>query len=421
MLTDACAHAHPGPALSRRRLLQGLGLVGVAAAAPTLSSRAAYAAGGSWDGPVLLVLSLRGGFDGLSAVAPVGDPDYVRARPTIAVPAASALPTGDRMFGLHPALAPLLPLWQAGTMAAVHAVGTPDGSRSHFTAMDELERAAPGTSIRTGWLDRVLGIAGTGSAFEAVQLGSGTPARLLAGPVPALAARSLAGFNLLGADRVGTRMADTLRALHTDSPLPCAAPALLALRALDETARVVAADPGPQGGATYPTGSPLGAALADAAVLLRADVGLQTLTVDVGAWDLHADLGARGTGPMAAQLADLAGSLAAFARDLGPLFDRVTVVTISEFGRRVAENGSGGADHGHGNAVLLLGGGLRGGRVHGQWPGLRPDALDQGDLAGTTDYRDVLAEYLVNRFGLSTTALADVFPGLTPAPPGAFT
>jgi hypothetical protein len=196
-------------------------------------------------------------------------------------------------------------------------------------------------------------------------------------------------------------------------------PALLTLQALDTTAATVKADPGVRNGAVYPAKSVLGAALADAAVLLRANLGVQTITLDVGNWDMHSGLGITGNGWMATQLADLAGSLAAFATDLGPLLDRVTVLTISEFGRRVTENGSGGVDHGHGNAVMLLGGGLLPG-VHGTWPGLADANLDQGDLAGTTDYRNVLAEYLVRRMGVSTSSLPSIFPGLAVAPVGAF-
>ncbi len=407
--------------LSRRRFLQGMGLAaGAIAAGPVVSARAAYAGTGAWHGNVLVVLSLHGGFDGLSAICPVGDPDYALARPSIAVPASLALPTGDRMFGLHPAMRPLLPMWQAGTMAAVHAVGTPDLSRSHFTATEELERAAPGTSVRTGWLDRVLGANGTGTVFEAVQLGSGTPGPLLAGPAPALATRSLGDFSLASRDWVGPRMTDTLRALHSGVDLPAVAPALLTLAALDSTEALTKADPGVGNSAVYPAASELADALKDAAVLIRADVGLQALTLDVGDWDLHTGLGKDGGGAMADRLADVAACLAAFATDLGSLFDRVTVVTVSEFGRRVAENGSGGVDHGHGNAVLLLGGGLHGGQVHGAWPGLAEAALDDGDLAGTTDYRNVLAEALVRRSGLPAAALADVFPGLIVAPVGAF-
>jgi len=410
---------------SRRRFLQGLGLTslgvaGLGLGVPMLSARAAYASTPTWDGPILLILSLRGGFDGLSAIAPIGDPDYAIKRPSIAVPALTALATGDRMFGLHPALAPLKPLWDSGLMAAVHAVGTPDGSRSHFTATAELERAAPGSSLRTGWLDRVLGAAGTGSVFQAVQLGSGTPGGSLSGPEPALAAERLKDFTLAGADWVGSRMATTLKAVHTGTSLTAATPALLTLAALDTTASIVAQDVTPANGTVYPANNGLASALADAARLIRANVGLQALTLDMGDWDMHSGLGAAGTGWMADNLGDLATALAAFAKDLGPLMSRVTVVTISEFGRRVAENGSGGVDHGHGNVAMLLGGGLNGSQVHGVWPTLADAALDQGDLAGTTDYRNVLAECLVKRLGLSPTLLPTVFPGLSVAYPGAF-
>src|SRR6476661_4952971 len=158
--------ATTAPSVSRRTLLKGLSVGATALAMGPISAQAAFAADANYDGDTLVVLSLRGGFDGLSAVAPVGDPDLTRLRPKIAVPASSALATGDRRFGLHPSLAPLMPLWNAGVLGAVHAVGTPDRSRSHFQATEELERAAPGSSLRTGWLNRVLGANGTGTTFQ---------------------------------------------------------------------------------------------------------------------------------------------------------------------------------------------------------------------------------------------------------------
>jgi uncharacterized protein (DUF1501 family) len=406
--------------VSRRCFLQGLGVVaGATMAGPLLSVRASYAAAPSYDGAVLVVLSLHGGFDGLSAIAPVGDPDYAAARPTIAVPVSRALATGDRRFGLHPALAPLKSLWDAGTMAAVHAVGTPDLSRSHFQATEELERAAPGTSLRTGWLDRVLGATGSGSPFQAVQLGDTASSPLLAGPEPVLAASSLKDFALDGSSWLGPRFANTLSLLHQNVSSPAVAPAQITLAALDATAALVKNDKTPLNGAVYPTGT-LGDAMADVARLVRGATGLRAVSVDFGDWDMHSGLGTAGDGLMATHLGELAQALAAFAKDLGSLFDKVTVVTLSEFGRRVRENGSGGVDHGHGNALLVLGGGLRGGKVHGNWPGLAPAALDDGDLAGTTDYRDVLVELLVKRQHLSASAAAAVFPGLTPTPVGVF-
>ncbi len=406
--------------VSRRCFLQGLGVVaGATVAAPLLSVRASYAATPAYDGAVLVVLSLRGGFDGLSAVAPVGDPDYALARPTIAIPVSRALATGDRRFGLHPALAPLKPLWDAGTMAAVHAVDTPDLSRSHFEATATLERAAPGTSIRTGWLDRVMGAAGAGSPFQAVQLGDTAATGLLAGPEPVLAAQSLKGFALEGTSWLGTRFTDTLKALHEGVSSPAIAPAQLTLGALDTAATLVANDKQPRNGAVYPTGE-LGEAMADVARLVRGGAGLRAVSIDFGSWDMHTGLGAAGDGEMADHLGELAGALAAFAQDLGALFANVTVVTMSEFGRRLEENGSGGVDHGHGNAMLVLGGGLNGGQVHGTWPGLSAAALDDGDLAGTTDYRNLLAELLVKRQGMSSAAASAIFPGFTPSAVGVF-
>jgi uncharacterized protein (DUF1501 family) len=403
--------------LSRRGFLTGLGLTGAAVAAgPVYASAVFAAAPATYTGDTLVVLSLRGGLDGLSVVAPVGDPDYARLRPGIAVPVSTGLPTGDRRFALHPALAPLMPLWDAGAFGAVHAVGTPDASRSHFQAQEELERAAPGSSIRTGWLDRVMGQRPlSGSPFQTVQMGSGSPKPLLAGPAPELAARSLKDFTLAGS-WAGPRFAAATAALHRGSTLPWARPALGTLGALDRTAAAVKADRGPAHGAVYPKGE-LGNALRDVALLIKAKVGLQAITLDMGNWDMHSGLGKAGTGWMANQLGSVAKALAAFATDIGPAaLARTSLVTMSEFGRRAKENGSGGVDHGHGNVVLFLGGGLKGGVVHGQWPGLTDAALDRGDLAGTTDYRDVLAELLRERCG--QRSLSGVFPGFTPRPLG---
>lgn len=402
----------PEAGLSRRRFLQGLGLTaGAIVAAPLVSVQTAYADG--YTGDVLVVVSLRGGMDGLSLVAPVGDPDYARLRPSIAIPASTGLPTGDRMFALHPALAPLQPLWDAGTFGAVHAVGSPDGSRSHFSATEELERAAPGTTLRTGWLDRVLGVRGSSAVFSAARLGNGIPGPLLAGPAPAFAARSLKDFTLSQSDWVGPRMVTALAALHEGVDTPQVAPARLTLDAVRTAATLVKNDPAPHGGATYPD-TDLGRALQDVARLVRAGQGLQAACVDLGDWDMHENLGKAGTGWMADQAKRVAEALTAFAADLGPDLSRVNVVTLSEFGRRAKENGSGGVDHGFGNVMLLLGGGIVGGKVHGRWPGLTDAALDHGDLTGTTDFRSVVAELLVRRGGLSSGSVGEVFPGFQP-------
>jgi uncharacterized protein (DUF1501 family) len=353
-------------------------------------------------------------------VPPVGDPDYARARPSIAVPARTAIPTADPRFGLHPALAPLRPLWNARRLAFVHAVGGLDSTRSHFAATATLERAAPGTNVHSGWLDRVLQVNGRHSTFEGVALGTGGRPGLLVGESDVVTMRSLASFVLAAPEPLRPRMIQTLRALHSDSARPHAASAAATLDALGTVSGLNADTTGPRNGATYPAGSRLGAALADAAKLIRADVGLAALALEVGGWDMHIALGNAGEGQFATLIGEVAAALAAFAADLGNAFDRVTVVTMSEFGRRVSQNGSGGVDHGHGNAVLLAGGGLAGGRVHGRWPGLAKADLDQGDLAVTTDYRDVISEFLTRRAGLGTHAVSQVFPGFTPRPVGAF-
>ena len=402
-------------AMSRRNLLRRTAVAGGAAAltglvGEGLSTRLAFAAG-AYPGDTLVVLSLRGGFDGLSAIAPIGDPDYYKARPTIALPKSTAI-GGNSMFGLHPALAPLLPLWKGGKLAAVHAVGQPNPSRSHFAAMEEMERAAAGTSIRTGWLDRMLGGTGATGPLAGVSLGDPMPSRLLAGPTTDVSMLTVDGFTLAG-EAAKRPMAAALRQMYASAPPLLAAPALAADASLTATASVRATAYTPANGAAYPK-TELGAALRDVARLIKANVGLTAAAVDSGDWDMHEGLGTATKGQrMNDNLAEVSEALAAFATDLGPDgLNRVTLVTVSEFGRRVAENASRGVDHGNGNAMLVLGGGVRGGTVYANWPTLAPSALTDGDLAVTTDYRAVIGEILQQRCGFGS--LTDVFPGVTP-------
>jgi uncharacterized protein (DUF1501 family) len=347
-------------------------------------------------GDTLVLLSLRGGFDGLSAIVPAGDAGYYSARPGIAVPK-SQLIGGDAYFGLNPALAPLLPFWKAGTFGAVQAVGQPAPNRSHFSAMEELERAAPGTTIRTGWLDRMMGGLGADSPFDAVSLGSAMPARVLAGPAPNLGLSAIDSFVLSGEEKTRP-MAATMAALYGGAPAALAQTTAMTTAALATTQELKTAGYTPANGAVYPD--------------TKAGVGLMSATVDSGDWDMHENLGPAAPGKkMYDHLADLAAALAAFATDLGPAgLGKVTLVTISEFGRRVGQNGSGGLDHGYGNAMMLLGGGVKGGKVHGRWPGLAAAQLVDGDLAVTTDYRAVIGEILQARCGVSD--VAGVFPGI---------
>ena len=314
--------------------------------------------------------------------------------------------------GLHPAMAPLLPLWRSGTLGAVHGVGQANPTRSHFAAMEDMERAAPGSSTRTGWLDRTIGTRADGGTFGSVSLGSGAAPSSMIGPRPELSMKSLEGFALTGMYDAAQRARCTtaLTRLHAEGPPTVAAAGRTAL-----AAAATIAGTAPSTAAGYPAGD-LGTSLRDLARLIRAGVGVQVAAVDHGDWDMHNDLGRAGGGWMKDKLTELSTALAAFAADLGPKLGDVTVITLSEFGRRVGENGSGGLDHGHGNLVLLMGGGVVGGRVHGPWPGLSSGALDDGALAGTTDYRSVIGEVLQKRCGAGS--LADVFPGFSGGPLG---
>jgi uncharacterized protein (DUF1501 family) len=394
--------------ISRRRLLGTCAAVGAGVAASAVSTQLSYAAGPGYTGDTFVLLSLRGGFDGLSAIVPIGDTDYYRARPTIGVPKSQVI-AGDGTFGLHPALSPLLGLWTSGHLAAVHAVGQPDPTRSHFAAMEAMENAAPGTAIRSGWLDRMLGGSGAHGPLAGVALGHAMPARVLGSGV---SMESIDSFELAGAAK--RPIAAALRAMYADAPAQLAAPAQAADRALAATVQLPAAARG-----NYPA-TDLGAALRDVARLIKARAGLVTAAVDCGDWDMHDSLGAAVKGQrMFDNLTDLSLALAAFAADLGDAMKNVMLVTVSEFGRRVGENASHGTDHGHGNAMLLLGGGVRGGRVYTKWPTLAPGALVDGDLAATSDYRSVIGEILQKRCGVGS--LSGVFPSVTPSSFGLMT
>ncbi len=387
---------------TRRRVIAGTGAIGVAALGTQLVTTRVAFADPATTKRTLVVVFLPGGQDGLSIVVPAGDPNLLKARPTIAVPAAALLPA-DRGFGLHPQLAPLVPLWTAGQMAAVVAVASPDLSRSHFQAQDCMERGAAALTVSAGWCDRVLAAMGPGTTFRAVAEGTEMP-RSFVGPQDKIVINGIGNFRLTGSDT--TRTMQALDALYTGLDHPLAAQAKVTLQAL--TAAQQIASNSAQTTVTYPGGSFAGS-LRDIARLIKAQVGLRVAEVKLGGWDMHSQLGRVDAGDMRTHLAELAGALAAFSTDLGPALDDVTLVTMTEFGRRLQENGNAGTDHGHGSVMLLLGGGLNGGRVHGAWPGLEPSALNQGDVAGANDYRNVLSEVLATRFNVANSA--DIFPG----------
>ena len=396
---------------TRRRLLAGAGFVGVAALGAQLTTTRVSFADPATTTRTLVVVFLRGGLDGLSVVVPAGDANLVKARRNIVVPASALLPADSR-FGLHPALAPIHKYWKAGQMAAVHAVASPDVSRSHFQAQDCLERGAAAVSVGSGWLDRVLGSLGPGTTFRAIAQGASLP-RSLVGTTEKLVLRSIGEFRLenTGSNSIRDRSLEALKALYTGLEQQSGAAALAAQAqntlASIATARKIADSPyNPT--MPYPGGG-FASQLRDVARLIKAKVGLRVVAMDVGGWDMHTGLGRVDGGEMRNHLDEVGKALDAFATDLGPALDGVTLVTMSEFGRRVAENGNAGTDHGHGGVMLLMGGGLNGGKVHGAWPGLAESALDHGDLAGANDYRDVLGELLSARLGVSDPA--KIFPG----------
>jgi uncharacterized protein (DUF1501 family) len=390
---------------TRRRFLAGAGMAGVASLGTQLvTTRASFAAEGG--GGTLVVVFLRGGMDGLSVVVPADDPHMLQARPDIAVRAGSLLPL-DRGFGLHPALAPLHELWNRGQFTAVPAVSTPEVSRSHFQAQDLLERGGSTTGANEGWLDRVLDRMGPGTTFRSLSRGSTIP-RALAGDQPTLSLRTVESFKVAGWEGVHDQTIQALSALYTGLDHPIASAVTNTLTAL-ETAEVLNAT-SYEPGATYPEGD-FGTSLTEIARLVKSDVGLRVAAIDVGGWDMHTRIGTLDGGEMQNVLTPFGEALGAFATDLGDRFDDVTVVAMTEFGRRVAQNANNGTDHGHGAAVLLLGGHLAGGTVHGNWQGLAPEVLDQGDVPGSNDYRNVLGDVVSGRLGLTSADLAAVFPG----------
>ena len=399
-------------ALSRRGLFRGAALTGATTVFGTAVVTAAAAAPSEAEA-VLVVLSLRGAADGLSLVVPHADPVYYQARPQIAVPAERLL-ARDGTFGLHPELAPLLPLWDAGRLAAVHGTGLPAPNRSHFAAMEEVEDADPGSATRRGWLNRLIGSDGSESPLQGFNLGGGVLPTSLYGDDPVLSATDVASVGIAGDDEWDPK--DLRRkSLHTLWD-PTTGPLGRAMRsmfnAVDGFAPVKETV---DNRSRYPQGD-LGAAMASAARVVRGNVGVTVVTVDHGDWDMHSDLGTLEWGGMRSNAAELATAIGAFFTDLGDQADKVTLVALSEFGRRVAQNANYGLDHGYGNVMLLAGAGVKGGRYYGTLAPLTGDV--DSDVPVTTDYRSVLAEVVTARFAASS---ATVFPGFQPETVGVMT
>lgn len=400
-------------AVSRRGLFSGAvalaGATTIVGSAAVTTSAAALAPAPS----VLVVVSLRGAADGLSLVVPHGDPVYYDARPSIAVPSDRLL-AKDGMFGLHPELEPLVGLWESKRLAAVHATGMAAPNRSHFSAMEEVEDADPGSTVRSGWLNRLIGTDASTSPLQGFNAAGGVVPTSLYGTQPVMSAGSVDSVEIPGDDKWDVNKGRR-SSLHTmwdreQGPLGTAMRSMFG--ALDDFAPVKeAAD----NQSAYPD-TDLGRALAVTARVIRGNVGVEVITVDQGDWDMHSGMGTADGGWMNRNARDLATSLAAFFGDLGDQASKVTLLTISEFGRRTVENASQGLDHGYGNVMFLAGAGVKGGSYYGQWQGLSND-LDS-DLMVTTDYRSVLSEVVSARFGAST---ATVFPGFQPESVGVMT
>ncbi|HEV8309703.1 MAG TPA: DUF1501 domain-containing protein, partial [Methylomirabilota bacterium] len=396
--------------LTRRAFVKqgGIALVSMGLA-PRFLIRTARAAPGGTRPRVLVAIFQRGAADALNIVVPHGDPAYARLRPRIGIPppargAEERALDLDGAFGLHPSLAPLVPLWARRELACVHAVGSPDATRSHFDAQDFMEAGTPGVkSTPDGWLNRCLQHASPreeASVFRGVALSPLLP-RALQGPATALALPSIDGFELRGSPGDVQR---GFESLYRDAVRDflggtgqSAFEAVKRLRAARPTSRP------PEHGAVYPRGR-FADTLRQTAQLIKADLGLEVAFVEVGGWDHHvAEGGVRG--PLANLLGEFGLALAAFWQDLGERRGDVVVLTMTEFGRTARENGNGGTDHGHATVMFVLGGPVRGGRVYGRWPGLRPEQLHEGrDLALTTDFRDLFGEVAVRHLGLPWTA-----------------
>jgi len=400
---------------NRRTFLKaGMG-VGVATLGHQLvTSRVSYSASAAPSTGTLVVIFLRGGMDGLSLLTPVEDPYLLDKRPDIAARSSATDPliAMGRNFGLHPSMKPLQGLISQNKVAVVPAVSTPDLTRSHFQAQDCLERGSS-TSLTTGWLDRVLEVAGAGTTFRSVSVG-GTLPRSLMGASQSLAMYNLDSLRIDVEDDEVAATRDALESLYTGLDHPIGAQAGLALGALDTAKAIRDARPA-HPAVTYPQDSNFADALSSLAELIKAQVGVRVACIDVGGWDTHTGMGTVDDGDMKRQLDELATSLKAFTDDLGSNLDSTTIVTMSEFGRRVEQNASGGTDHGHGGAVLVIGGGVKGG-VQGRWDGLSDANLanDEGDVPGWNDYRDILTEVVTKRLGISQGAMSTVFPAWTP-------
>jgi uncharacterized protein (DUF1501 family) len=405
-------------AITRRVFLKSgaLAIVGTSAI-PSFLTRAVYAGETNSAGAGkkrLIVLFQRGAADGLNIVVPYGESSYYSVRPSIAIPR----PGGnngvidlDGFFGLHPSMTAFKPLWDAGHLAIVHAAGSPDNTRSHFDAQDYMESGTPGVkSTEDGWLNRaVAGLSESDpSPFRAVAMGGALP-RTLAGSAPAVAMGNIREFAVGGRGPAASMASNSFEAMYEQSV------DTVLHGTGDETFEAVkmlrSADPDkytPAPGANYPRGR-FGDSLRQVAQLIKANLGVEVAFADIGGWDHHVNEGSV-QGQIANITREFSQAIAALWTDLGDMAGDTVIVSMSEFGRTVRENGNRGTDHGHANVMFVLGGPVKGGRVYGRWPGLQQEHLYEGrDLAVTTDFRQVLGEAVYRHVG--NKDLEKVFPG----------
>jgi uncharacterized protein (DUF1501 family) len=407
--------------VTRRGFMRGgaLALVGTSVI-PAFLTRAVYGevAAAKANKKKLVVIFQRGACDGLNVVVPYTEANYYAMRPTIAIQPKDVLDLDGR-FGLHPAMAAFKPLYEQGHLAIVHAAGSPDPSRSHFDAQDFMESGTPGVKSTTdGWLNRALQVdvePGKPSAFRAVALGTDVP-RTLQGRVPAVAVANLADFSVAGKGPTTSPISNAFQAMYDES-----SDAVLhgtGAETFEAVRMLKAANPAnyqPAAGVVYP-GTPFGNSLKQVAQLLKANLGVEAAFSDIGGWDTHQNQGGA-NGQLANRLKEFSEAIAAFWLDMGDERENVTLVTMSEFGRTARQNGTGGTDHGHANVMFVLGGGVKGGKVYGEWPGVAEGQLNEGrDLVVTTDFRNVLGEAAYKALG--ARKLDVIFPGAQVEPAG---
>jgi uncharacterized protein (DUF1501 family) len=413
----ACAEYNQ---LSRRDFVARSTAAALALATPAWLPRVSYAQSDS-SRDVIVCVFLRGGMDGLSVVCPYGENAYYSLRPTIAIPRPDSAAVNravdlDGFFGFAPAMQSLLPAYLNGNLLAIQATGSVDPTRSHFDAQHFMEVGAPGsTLLDTGWLGRHLASrppAKAGSTLRALSMTFGLT-ETLGGAPQALPIPDPANFGVAGTSSTRTARLAWLGSAYADETDPIKTAAQATQTTISTLSALNIGSYAPAGGAVYPNTS-FARALRSAAALIRGDIGVEAIQIDLGGWDTHSAQSPL-TGSMASTMTQLAQGLAAFHADMegANRLNRVTVVVMSEFGRKAGENGSQGTDHGHGNCMFVMGGATNGRQVMRNWPGLNAGQLYQNqDLAITIDHRDILAEIVTRRLG--NTNLDYVFPGFTP-------